>query len=147
MSVRDIDLDPDKAFGIGFPLDYNEEAYGFFTQNRTYYEQIQDNIKTLLMTVKGERLGNPTFGSNLMRVLFENDPPEVLKVRIDEAINEALSEFLNFVTLVDTKVSKDGSILNVVAQFDTEFNCSAPILFNLSINSLSLKPVKTNFIP
>ena len=48
-----------------------------------------------------------------MRVLFENDPPEVLKVRIDEAINEALSEFLNFVTLVDTKVSKDGSILRI----------------------------------
>ena len=121
MSVRDIDLDPDKAFGIGFPLNYDKEAYGFFTQNRSYYEQLQDNIKTLLMTIKGERLGNPTFGSNLMRVLFEPNEPDILKVKVEETINEALSEYLPFVTLVETKVTNNGHTLNVVAQFDSEF--------------------------
>ena len=121
MSVRDIDLDPDKAFGIGFPLNYSKEAYGFFTQNRSYFDQIKDNIKCLLLTIKGERLGNPTFGSNLMRVLFEPNEPDVLKVQVEETINESLSEFLPFVTLVETQVTNDGHTLNIVAQFDTEF--------------------------
>ena len=58
MSVRDIDLDPDKVFGIGFPLNYDSQAAGFFTQNKKYYQQIQDNIKNLLMTSKGERPAN-----------------------------------------------------------------------------------------
>ena len=30
MSVRDIDLDPNKSFGIGFPLNYDRDNYGFF---------------------------------------------------------------------------------------------------------------------
>ena len=67
MSVRDIDLDPDKVFGIGFPLNYDAQASGFFTQNVRYYQQLQDNIKNLLSTVKGERPGNPEFGSDLIR--------------------------------------------------------------------------------
>ena len=47
MSVRDIDLDPDKVFGIGFPLNYDSQAAGFFTQNRKYYDQIKDNIRNI----------------------------------------------------------------------------------------------------
>ena len=121
MSVRDIDLDPDKVFGIGFPLNYNAEASGFFTQNSTYYRQLQDNIKNLLSTVKGERMGNPTFGSELMWVVFEQNEPELLKSSVEEKIIEALEEFLPFVTLVDTKLFRNGNTLNIVARFDTEF--------------------------
>tara|TARA_B100000287_G_C20232417_1_gene622667 strand:- start:153 stop:593 length:441 start_codon:yes stop_codon:yes gene_type:complete len=121
MSVRDIDLDPDKVFGIGFPLNYDSQAAGFFTQNKKYYQQIQDNIKNLLMTSKGERPGNVEFGSDLRYVIFEQNEPASLKESVEEKIIDALEQFLPFVTLVDTKLSSNGNTLNIVARFDTEF--------------------------
>ncbi len=121
MSVRDIDLDPDKVFGIGFPLNYNSQAAGFFTQNRKYYDQIKDNIRNLLLTQKGERPGNAEFGSDLRYVIFEQNEPAALKDSIEEKIIQALEQFLPFVTLVDTKLLADGNTLNIVARFDTEF--------------------------
>ena len=122
MSVREIDLDPDKAFGIGFPLNYDKNAYGFFKRNYTYYEQIQDNIKTLLMTAEGERPGVPEFGCRLKEVVFEQNEPAILKPQVEEAIREALDTFLPFVSLNETKLEENGNTLNIVAQFSTEFN-------------------------
>ena len=121
MSVRDIDLDPDKVFGIGFPLNYDSQAAGFFTQNAKYYQQLQDNIKNLLSTIKGERPGNPEFGSELIRVVFEQNEPEILKPKVEEAIIDALANFLPFVTLKETRLSSNGNTLNIVARFDSEF--------------------------
>jgi phage baseplate assembly protein W len=121
MSVRDIDLDPDKVFGIGFPLNYDSEASGFFTQNSTYFRQLQDNIKNLLSTTKGERPGNPGLGCDLRKVCFEQNEPAILQSSVEEKIIEALNEFLPFVTLKETKLYADGNTLNIVARFDSEF--------------------------
>ena len=119
MSVIQNDLDPDVLIGLQLPLGVHQN--GVFKQTQTLLEQTKSNIRNLLLTRRGERLGNPTFGSNLMRVLFEPNEPDVLKVQVEETINESLSEFLPFVTLVETQVTNDGHTLNIVAQFDTEF--------------------------
>ena len=104
MSVRDIDLDPDKVFGIGFPLNYDSQAAGFFTQNKKYYQQIQDNIKNLLMTSKGERPGNVEFGSDLRYVIFEQNEPASLKESVEEILD--LTVYLGAV-LLETKNTRD----------------------------------------
>ena len=122
MSVRDIDNDPDKAFGIGLPLNYDPNRdNGFFQQNYSYYRQIQDNIRNLLSTRIGERPGRPEFGSKLFEVIFEQNDAAILKPRVEEVIREALDTFLPFVSLVDTKLVANGNTLNVVAKFDTDF--------------------------
>ena len=113
MSARDIDLDPDKAFGIGFPLNYDRESYGFFKANYSYYEQIQDNIKCLLLTQVGERPGMPEFGCRLQEVVFEQNEPNILKPQVEETIKEALDTFLPFVTLVQTELIENGHTLNI----------------------------------
>ena len=89
MSVRDIDLDPNKLFGIGYPLNFNRADYRFFKQNERYYDQLRDNIRTLMLTIKGERPGNPTFGTDLMRFIFEQNEPEILLSRAEETISDA----------------------------------------------------------
>ena len=122
MSVREIDLDPDKAFGIGFPLNYDKNTYGFFKRNYKYYEQIQDNIKTLLLTQVGERPHNPEYGSRLREVVFEQNKPELLKPKVNETIKEALDKFLPFVKLEETILEANGNTLNAVCRFSTEFN-------------------------
>jgi len=131
MSVRDIDLDPDKAFGIGFPLNYDKNTYGFFKRNYKYYEQIQDNIKTLLLTQIGERVGNPEYGSRLREIVFEQNVPEIIKSQINEAIKEALDKFLPFVSLEETILRADGNTLNAVCRFSTEFNDQVILALNV----------------
>ena len=60
------DLDPDAYVGIRYPLSIG--ATGVFNRTKTALEQSKSNIKHLLLTTKGERLGNPTFGTNLRGV-------------------------------------------------------------------------------
>ena len=67
MSNIEKDLNPDVFIGISLPLDYGSQ--GFFNKTRTTLQQTRSNIRNLLLTIKGERLGNPTFGSDLMRIV------------------------------------------------------------------------------
>tara|TARA_R100001510_G_C7578732_1_gene152509 strand:- start:255 stop:707 length:453 start_codon:yes stop_codon:yes gene_type:complete len=123
MSVRDIDLDPNKTFGIGYPLNFNRSDYGFFKQNERYYEQLRDNIRTLMLTIKGERPMNETFGTDLMRFIFEQNEPEVLLDKAQQTITEALEEHMPFVSLKDLRVipSNDPYMFNIAAAFESPF--------------------------
>lgn len=69
MSTLEKDLDPNVFIGVSLPLSHGDQ--GFFAKTKTTLDQARSNIRNLLLTIKGERLGNPTFGSNLYRVLFE----------------------------------------------------------------------------
>jgi len=62
------DLEERKAIGFGFPLNGNAVF------NATYQtrDQIKANLINYLLTNKGERVFNPTFGADLRRLLFEN---------------------------------------------------------------------------
>ena len=134
MSIKEIDLDPDKQFGIGFPLNYDRESYGFFKQNKTYYDQIQDNIKNLIMTKIGERPGNVQFGCRIHEFVFEPNEPEVLKTKCSEAIKEALSQWLPHVKLLRTTASARGNTLQLNATFQSDFN-DGVILQTLEFNN------------
>ena len=69
MSVRELDKNKDKFVGIEFPL--GRSVTGFFNKTKTLQEQTKSNIRNLLLTNKGERVMQPTFGSDLQRLLFE----------------------------------------------------------------------------
>ena len=68
MSIIEKDLNPDVFIGVSLPLEYGKQ--GFFNKTKTFLEQTKSNVKNLLLTIRGERLGNPTFGSDLMRTSF-----------------------------------------------------------------------------
>ena len=71
MGVISNDLNEDTYIGLELPLTHTGD--GFFKRTKTALEQAKSNIKTLLLTNKGERLGNPTFGTNpLVNVLTRN---------------------------------------------------------------------------
>ena len=70
-SVRQIASDNDSYFGLKFPLTYKDGRDGFFPRAKTLTDQAYSNLKNLLLTRKGERLGQPTFGSDLWNIIFE----------------------------------------------------------------------------
>ena len=104
MSTISKDLDPDTFIGLSLPLDYGDQ--GFFDKTRTTLQQTRSNIKNLLLTIKGERLGNPTFGSDLMRIIFEQDDGS-LGDRIEETIRASVSEWLPYVNIKSIETTTD----------------------------------------
>ena len=87
--TNDINLTPDVAIGVKFPFDGN----GIFTKTFTTEDQASTNIKSLLLTRKGERYEQPNFGTDLLNALFEPNT-EGLKSFIEETITTAVSFWL-----------------------------------------------------
>ena len=122
MSNIEKDLNPDVFIGISLPLEYGSQ--GFFNKTRTTLQQTRSNIKNLLLTIKGERLGNPTFGSDLMTVIFEQDDG-TLGNRIEEAIRASISEWLPYVNVKKVETVADErnpNLLNVRIDFTIDID-------------------------
>tara|TARA_R100000005_G_C4906583_1_gene146243 strand:+ start:171 stop:596 length:426 start_codon:yes stop_codon:yes gene_type:complete len=104
--VREINEDPDSYFGLTFPLRVGTDNN--FIRSSTLREQVSSNIKNLLLTHKGERVGQPEFGSRLPAILFEPITEEIgdnIRLAIEEALEEWLPYVVaeNVITIVDEK--------------------------------------------
>tara|TARA_A100001515_G_scaffold97984_1_gene78863 strand:- start:2044 stop:2559 length:516 start_codon:yes stop_codon:yes gene_type:complete len=104
MSNLEKDLNPDVFIGISLPLEYGNQ--GFFNKTRTTLAQTRSNIRNLLLTIRGERLGNPTFGSDLMRVIFEPDDGNIGE-KVEETIRASISEWLPYVKVENVETTSD----------------------------------------
>ena len=94
---------------MGINLKFHLRAYrrGFFEMNETTTAAVRENIKTLLMTVKGERVGNPSVGTNiptLMGQLFEQIEPGEMEAQIGAEITTALATWMPEVEMVGITV-------------------------------------------
>ena len=118
MSVTEINNNDDKYVGIGFPLGFSVEGK-LFSQTKTVLEQAKSNLRNLLLTTKGERRGQPEFGSDLIDVLFEQNIIEISE-SVDEIIREAVSQQLPYILINDIFVSSsvdDSNQLNIQIEF------------------------------
>ena len=102
MGVIENDLNEDTYIGLELPLTHTQE--GYFKRTKTALEQAKSNIKNLLLTNKGERLGNPTFGTNLLSLVFTQENTD-LEARVEEEIRESMAEFLPFINIVSIETN------------------------------------------
>ena len=103
---------------INFKFPLKSVNRGFFQGNKTTITAIREDIKTLLMTVKGERLMNKDMGTNipvLAGQLFEPIHKIELLEKIRMEINTAVENYLPFIRLQDVKLftSEDDPNLTV----------------------------------
>ena len=134
MSVVQKDLDEDTFIGLELPLTYTSN--GFFNRTKTALEQAKSNIKNLLLTNKGERLGNPTFGTNLLSVVFTQENTD-LESRVEEEIRAAMGEFLPFINIVniETNFSDDNmstAIVNLRFSLNVDLTAEEDLALDLS---------------
>ena len=80
----------DYAIGLSLPLQMTANTF-----NQTYDNlvQLKSNVRNLLLTRKGERLGQPTFGTNLHTLLFEPNDEE-LEQKIYDTIDNSIRNWL-----------------------------------------------------
>jgi phage baseplate assembly protein W len=105
--------------GIGLSVPFQSTATSgsdsIFNINYTTAEQVKYNLINYFLTSKGERVFNPSFGSNVQSFLFEqNDPSslEILKKSIEEDINLVFS----VIELKEIKIIADEDYYSVTIQ-------------------------------
>ena len=109
-SALELDLDPDVTIGLGLPMQY-DDVNGFFPGHSTTLSQAGSNLRNLLLTNKGERVGQPTFGADLLLVLFEPMSENLLD-RLEESIKEAIANWLPYISVNKLEVIPDESVIN-----------------------------------
>ena len=77
-----------KAVGFGFPLN----GPAVFVPTYTTREQTKANLINYLLTNRGERVFNPTFGADLRNLVFEN----VVDITSDELQERIQNDIRNF---------------------------------------------------
>ena len=102
MGVIENDLNEDTYIGLELPLTHTQE--GYFKRTKTALEQAKSNIRNLLLTNKGERLGYPTFGTNLLSLVFTQENTD-LEARVEEEIRASMAEFLPFINIVSIETN------------------------------------------
>ena len=134
MGVIENDLNEDTYIGCELPLTHTQN--GFFNRTKTLLEQTRSNIKNLLLTNKGERLGNPTFGTNLLSVVFTQENTD-LESRVEEEIRAAMGEWLPFINIVniETNFSDDNmstAIVNLRFSLNVDLTAEEDLALDLS---------------
>ena len=94
----------DIALGITLPIKRGKT--GFFEQAFEPIVQIKSNLINLLLTSKGERVFQPTFGSDLHTLVFAQMDEEY-ESNVKRAVQSAVSKWLPFLNIIEQNVTRD----------------------------------------
>ncbi len=121
-SNRFID-DQDTRVSVGIALPFGRQpggTRGYFATTDTTIDAVKTDVKTLLMTQRGERLFQPLLGMNIRRFLFEQITENTI-IQIENDIVETFGKWLPFVQLRDIDVNIDKQDKNQI-KIDIKFN-------------------------
>ena len=97
-----IDLDKNRAVGILLPLGGSH----MFKSSYTTEQQSISNLKSLLLTIKGERPFQPLFGANIYSLLFENIGDD-LGSTLETSLTEDIGFWLPYILLDGVEVNTE----------------------------------------
>jgi phage baseplate assembly protein W len=99
-------------------------------------DAIKESIKNLLLTDQGERLFNPTLGSNIRKMLFENILYPETKYILNETISTTIRNFEPRCNLISVNISDmmdDSNSVTITITFSV-INIQTPITLNVVLS-------------
>ena len=100
MSALETDLNPNTYIGLSFTL--RRDKFNDFAMTKNSLQQARHNLKNLLLTYPGERVGQPEFGSKLRELCFEQIDDN-LPERIEEEVRKAISIWLPYINVTEVQ--------------------------------------------
>ena len=114
---RPINTLPDKAIGVTLPFNkssvsrkdetanYAEQSNGVGVFNSSYSTEAQSisNLKNLLLTIKGERVMQPRFGTMIYSLIFEQNTDD-LAAELDATLREDIAYWLPYIVINDIEI-------------------------------------------
>ena len=79
-----------------------DDVDGHYSNTKTIKEAVTQNLKNLLLTNKGEKIMDPSFGVGLMSYLFEPMNPSSY-ANIEATIIQQVNKYLPFVDILDVQ--------------------------------------------
>jgi phage baseplate assembly protein W len=100
-------IDEDSRF-VGILLPMSNSGHGYFAPSKTTREAAFTNLKNLVMTIKGERKMQPSFGCDIHYLIFEPNVGEI-NVLIEASIKDAVKEWLPYIKIEGVKVDSSNA--------------------------------------
>ena len=126
-----------KLIGFQTPLSIGAASDGIFKMHFSLEAQIHDNFRNLLLTNKGERLGDYNFGTDLQPLALELSKENFESTAMSR-IKSAVKKYMPFVSLktMTTKIATEGK--NNTAKYLIQIEYSVP---KLSIDNKGIEVV------
>ena len=90
--------------GLDLPLRKSDGSEGWFSSTTTTFKAVRNNIKSLLLTNRGERLMQPSLGLNLKKYLFEPLTGDTIAT-IETEIYQTIEFWLPFVNIDELNIT------------------------------------------
>lgn len=129
-----------KFIGVTLPIRLGQT--GMFDQSTTVIQQVRSNFKNLILTKKGERVGQPELGCDLWKILFEPMTEDTLEnARL--AVADAVDRWLPFIELTDFKITQttDENIINIICTYRFRNNRNVTDQVSILTNALGVATV------
>ena len=95
-----------RPIGIKTPMKLGD---GLFKMSNDPVTALGDNLRNLVMTNFGERLGRYNFGTNLKATLFELSTMPNFEQRVSQIIVNAVQEFIPQISINDIRVNQSST--------------------------------------
>ena len=96
------DVDDNTPIGVSFPLTVGTQEQNYITT-----DQVHDNLRNLILTMKEERPMQPEFGSDIMRLCFEPIDDEQLSIAARETIIDAVDQWMPSIQIINVEASSE----------------------------------------
>ena len=138
VNVTDLTENDYKILGIG--INKSSDRGGIFAVNYTTLTQAKDNLKNLILTRKGERIMNPTFGCDIYNVLFEQLDGQLIENKIESTILDAVSNWLPYLNIYEIIFDYDdndidNNRINLEVKFSLVSNSNLGESVQITINN------------
>jgi phage baseplate assembly protein W len=129
-----------KFIGVTLPIRLGQT--GMFDQSTTVIQQVRSNFKNLILTKKGERVGQPELGCDLWKILFEPMTEDTLEeARL--AVADAVDRWLPFIELTNFQITQtvDENIINILCTYRFRNNRNVTDQVSILTNALGAASV------
>ena len=115
-------------YGIKTPLTLGSRGEGLFSMNFNIADQLADNLRNLLLTNWGERLGQYYFGANLRPLVAEYSSQVDFDNKAINRIRIAVERWMPFITLDTFESTVDRTENKNTAVIKIKINYTVPVL-------------------
>jgi uncharacterized protein len=114
------------------PIEMNDDGVYEYLYSDDLTAVIDQNLKMILLTRKGERMMNPAFGAGLHDFLFENPTNQVLTT-IKNIISNQIRLYATYITVNDIQIVYSGeSSINISIRYTIDENSTSAV-FEITI--------------
>jgi phage baseplate assembly protein W len=148
---------PDRAIGIKLPFNKPSDGrstditnysnstggLGVFMSSYSTEEQALSNLKNLLLTVKGERVMQPNFGTSISRLVFEQNVSD-LATELETELTTDIEFWLPYIVIKNIEINQNFDSYSVLIRLTFSVTqAGANMVINLLASENSLIIVNT----